>query len=117
MITLYIINSLLIGAVALVALGIMIYWHRATAGGWRCYPSGKSVMGLLAIIFLITANAAIQTLVAPYVPMPVRAGFYFGLYLLFIAALLHIGFTIRKEIRRGRAQDAHPSTTKESSHD
>lgn len=110
---LIIINSILIGAVSLIALSIMLYWNRATGGrmrrrrgqwrpigGWAKHPSGRSLMGLLGIIFFITFNAAVQTLI----PMPIyiRAPFYFSLYLLFGIALACIGLTIRKEIRGGR---------------
>ncbi|HEX9228848.1 MAG TPA: hypothetical protein VF885_19780 [Arthrobacter sp.] len=129
---LYTINFILVGLVALTALVIMAYWNHATGGrfrrgpdgrrriigGWRDHSAGRSLMGLLAIIFLITGNAAVQWLVAQAVPMPVRAGFYFLLYLVFIYALGSIGMNIRAEHRRGRAQQLHPSNpSKEPSHD
>lgn len=110
MITLYIINAVLIGAVSLVALTIMVYWHRVTKAGWKNYPSGRSLMGLLGIIFFITLNAAVQTILPPGIPILARAVFYFTLYLVFIYALVSIGLTIRKEIRAGRAKELHPST-------
>ena len=114
MTTLLLINSLLIGLVSLTALSVIIYWHRATNGGWRCSAAGRTQMHLLAIIFFITLNAAVQTLIP--VPLPVKAAFYFGLYIVFAIALFRIGLTIRTEIHRGRALAAHPSQ-KEPSHD
>lgn len=119
MVTLLLINSLLIGLVALVALAVIIYWHRATYGGWRRYPAGRTQMHLLVIIFVITANAAVQNLIP--LPLTVKAAFYFGLYIIFAVALVRIGLTIRAEILRGRRDAviaAHPSNTeKEPSHD
>lgn len=119
MTTLYIINAVLIGAVSLVALTIMVYWHRATRGGWKLYPSGRSLMGLLGIIFFITLNAAVQITLPPSIPLMAKAVFYFFLYLVFIFALVSIGLTIRKEIRIGQAKESHPShpNTKEYSND
>jgi hypothetical protein len=115
MITLLLINSLLIGLVSLTALTVIVYWHRASNGGWRCSPAGRTQMHLLAIIFVITLNAAVQTIIP--IPLPAKAAFYFGLYIVFAVALFRIGLTIRNEIHRGRALAAHPSTPKEPSHD
>lgn len=117
MTTLLLINSLLIGSVALITLAVIVYWHRATAGAWRNYPAGRTQMRLLIIIFVITANAAVQTLIP--VPIMIKAIFYFGLYAIFGVALARIGFNIRTEIRRWEAKDAHPAnnTPKESFHD
>lgn len=118
---LLILNFALIGLVAAVALTIMIYWHFATRGAWRAYSSGRSLMGLLVIIFFITGNAAVQWAVP--LPVEVKAPFYFALYLIFAYALAMIGFNIRKEVRRGKALEkallSHPSNTtteKEQSH-
>lgn len=117
--TLYTINFILIGAVSLTALVIMGYWNHATGGriiprrgepwrplgGWRYHPSGRSLMGLLAIVMFITFNAAFQGLLA--LPLMVKAVFYFGLYLVFIYSLARIGFTIRDEVRRGRRHQSN----------
>ena len=98
---LYLINFVLIGAVSLVTASIMIYWHRASRGNWRRHDSGRALMKLLAIIFFITANAAVQWSLT-WLPLEVRAWFYFGLYIVFILALLGVGRTIRSEVRRGQ---------------
>lgn len=116
MTVLYIINFILIGGVSLTALAIMLYWNHATGGrlrpgtgaprrrigGWRDHPSGRSLMGLLGIIFFITGNAAVQSLLPRNIPIELKAGFYFGLYIVFMWALASIGFTIRDEVRRGQ---------------
>lgn len=98
---LLIINSVLIGLVSLTALTVMIYWHRATNGGWRCYSTGRTNMHLLAIIFFITLNAAVQSVIP--IPMAVKVPFYFGLYVIFAVALARIGLNIRKEVARASA--------------
>lgn len=124
MIVLYTINFILIGLVSLTALVIMLYWNHATGGrikpcagkwrpigGWREHPSGRSLMGLLGIVCFITMNAAVQALLPPSIPLMVKAAFYFGLYLVFIYALVSIGLTIRNEVRRGRRhQTQRPET-------
>ncbi|QWY82779.1 hypothetical protein PP641_gp039 [Arthrobacter phage SilentRX] len=120
MIELLIINSILIGLVSLTALAVMVYWHRVTRGAWRCVAAGRTQMHLLAIIFFITLNAAVQTLIQ--VPLMAKATFYFGLYIVFMIALARIGLNIRAEVNRGRRADAmslHPSTPfqKEEVHD
>jgi cation transport ATPase len=117
---LILINSLLIGLVSATALTVMIYWHRATLGAWRAYAAGRTQMHLLAIIFFITANAAVQTIIP--LPLMVKVAFYFGLYIVFAVALARVGLNIRAEVTRGRREDAmalHPSTplTKEEAHD
>lgn len=121
MATLILINSLLIGLVSVTALAVMVYWHRATGGGWRRTSTGRTNMHLLAIIFFITANAAIQSMIP--VPMAVKVPFYFGLYIVFAVALARIGLNIRTEVARGRRQAAfenHPAShihTEEQYHD
>lgn len=117
---LLLINSTLIGLVSLTALVVMIYWHRVTHGGWRDYSAGRTQMHLLAIIFFITFNAAVQTVIPA--PIMAKAAFYFGLYIVFAVALARIGLNIRNEVARGRRDDAmklHPSTPsqKEEAHD
>lgn len=103
---LLLVNYLLIGCVSLVALTIMIYWNKVTGGswrrlgGWRFHASGKSLMGLLGIVFFITFNAAIQGLFIA--PLVVKATFYFMLYIAFIVSLIKIGLTIRNEAVKSR---------------
>lgn len=119
MIQLLVLNSLLIGLVSLTALAVMVYWHRVTSGAWRCVAAGRTQMHLLAIIFFITLNASIQTLIPA--PLAFKAIFYFGLYIIFMVALIRIGLNIRAEVhagRRARAILLHPSTpAKEQTHD
>jgi hypothetical protein len=99
--TLIPLNAAVIGLVALVTLGLMVYWHVATRGSWKLWPAGRSLMILLGVITIITANAAINVLLPRY---PGKVGLYFGLYLLLLAALIGIGFTIRSEMRKGKAR-------------
>lgn len=109
---LYLVNSLLIGSVAINALTVMVYWHRATGGAWRWFAAGRTQMHLLAIVFLITGVAAVQTLIPA--PLIIRAGFYFLLYIAFDVALIRIGLNIRAEVRRGRCEAAStPSNSEE----
>lgn len=114
-ITLLVINSLLIGVVALVAAGVSVYWHVATRGAWRRHPAGRNNMYLLWIICAITFNAAVQSLVP--LPLMIKAPFYFALYLIFVVALVRIGLNIHTEVTRGKAMADHPSTQKEALHD
>lgn len=106
---LLLINSLLIGLVALTALAVMVYWHVTVRGAWRNYPAGRTQMHLLAIIFFITANAAVQSLIL--LPIMVKATFYFALYIVFAIALARVGLNIRSEVRRYDAMTGHPSAT------
>lgn len=94
-------NALVIGLVGLVTIILMIYWHRATGGSWRLWPAGRSLMQLFGVIVIITINAAINVLVPRY---PGKVELYFSLYLLLLAALVRIGFTIRSEMRKGKAK-------------
>lgn len=94
-------NALVIGLVGLVTIGLMIYWHRATGGSWKLWPAGRSLMQLFGVIVIITGNAAINVMVPRY---PGKVELYFGLYLLLLAALIRIGFTIRSEMRKGKAR-------------
>lgn len=103
-------NAAVIGVVALVTLALMIYWHVKTKGSWRLWPAGRSLMQLFGVILIITTNAAVNILIPLY---PGKIALYFGLYLLLLAALIKIGFTIRSEMRIGQAkrQDKNPSST------
>jgi len=99
--TLLPINALLIGLVALTAISVMIYWHVVTRGSWKHEPAGRSLMMLLLVIAVITANAAINIFMPKYIG---KVALYFGLYIVMQAALIRIGFTIRSEMRRGKAK-------------
>ena len=99
--TLLPLNALLIGLVSLTAIAVMIYWHIVTHGSWRQWPAGRSLMILLFVIATITANAGINIFLPRY---PGKVVLYFALYLVMQAALIGIGFTIRSEMRRGKAR-------------
>lgn len=97
----------LIGLVSAVAFETIIYWHRGTRGTWREWPAGRSLMYLLLIIASGFGFGVINQFLGQYAVRPVIG---FGLYLLFIAALVVIRLTIRTELRRGRSKERHPST-------
>jgi hypothetical protein len=97
--TLLPINALLIGLVALTAISVMIYWHCITKGSWKHEPAGRSLMILLLVISVITANASLNIFIPKYIG---KVAVYFGLYIVMQAALIGIGFTIRSEMRRGK---------------
>lgn len=94
-------NAILIGLVAATSFTVMIYWHFVTKGTWKHEPAGRSLMILLLVIGIITANSAVNIFIPRY---PGRIALYFGLYIVMLAALIGIGFTIRSEMRRGKAQ-------------
>jgi len=64
-------------------------------------------MTLLGVIVIITVNAAVNVLLPRY---PGKVELYFGLYALLLAALIHIGFTIRSEMRAGKARQLQKNT-------
>lgn len=100
--TLTTLNGLLMFAVALVAAADMVYWWVKTRGTWRQWPAGRSLMGLLFIIVLISGWAGLNTSVFPKA-YAWKSESYALLYLLLFTALLVIGFTIRSEMRKGKA--------------
>ena len=117
------INVIFIGIVSAIAFETVIYWHRGTRGTWRDWPAGRSLMYLLLIIAFGFGYGIINQFMGQYAA---RSFVGFGLYLLFIAALIIIRLTIRKELRTGRSKAAHPSiptvditvaTEKEPSHE
>jgi uncharacterized membrane protein YfcA len=90
-------------AVCFTAIGVIIYWWRATRGSWMDWPAGQSLMGLLAIIAVISGWAGLNTFVLP--PRYEWKIFsYFVLYGVLELSLLWIGRTIRNEMRRGKAR-------------
>jgi hypothetical protein len=93
------INVIFIGIVSALALETVWYWHRSTRGTWREWPAGRSLMYLLLIIGFGFGYGIINQFLGQY---PARAFVGFGLYLLFIAALVIIRLTIRAEMRRGK---------------
>lgn len=101
--TLLPLNGIFMFTVSATAIAVMAYWWIVTRGSWMQWPAGRSLMGLLAIIALITAWAGLNTLV-----LPPRYDFkiisYFVLYGIFEAALLVILATIHREMKRGAAR-------------
>ncbi|UOK18360.1 membrane protein [Arthrobacter phage BruhMoment] len=114
-----ILNSVFIGVVAVIAFELMLYWNRSTGGNalrlrlgnWRNHASGRSLMGLLTILFVITFNASIQVIVP--LPVQIKAPFYFLLYAILAASLLFIRRTIRREVERGKRAAHHLPETGE----
>lgn len=102
------INSLLLGLISLTAFIVIFYWHGATSGTWKKWPAGRSLMGLLGIIAVGFAYGVVNALIGPD-GYPGKGIISFGLYLIFVGAIIFIGTTIRKEILRGRAKEHHPS--------
>lgn len=102
------INSLLLGLISLTAFIVIFYWHGATRGTWKHWPAGRSLMGLLGIIAVGFGYGVVNALIGPagYPGKPVIG---FALYFVFVGAIIFIGATIRKEIRRGRSKERHPS--------
>lgn len=91
-------NVILIGVVSLIAFETVIYWHVNTKGTWREWPAGRSLMYLLMIIAFGFGYGVVNQFLGQY---PARPFVGFGLYMLFIGALIVIRFTIRAEMRRG----------------
>ena len=101
----------LIGAVALIALETIIYWHRSTRGTWRDWPAGRSLMYLLVIIATGFGFGVANQFLGQY---PLRPLVGFVLYGAFIIALIGIRLTIRAEMRRGQKEKLKttlPTTT------
>lgn len=109
--TLLPLNGIFMLTVAITAILVMAYWWVTTRGSWMSWPAGRSLMGLLMIIAVISGWAGLNTFVLP----PMYAGkaiSYFALYLVLELALIVIGVTIRREMQRGKARlrDMHPPT-------
>ena len=75
----------LIGLVSAASATVMAYWWITTRGNWWQWPAGRSLMALLAIITVITANAVLHS-VFP-VPAHVKAITYAALYLLMLSSM------------------------------
>jgi hypothetical protein len=97
-----ILNIILTGFVSLISFEIIWYWHKETKGTWKKWPAGRSLMGLLAIIGVAFGYGIINQLLGQY---PARPFLGFVLYAAFVAALLVIRFTIRKELIAGRQRN------------
>lgn len=100
------INVIFIGIVSAIAFETVFYWHRNTKGTWRDWPAGRSLMYLLLIIAFGFGYGIVNQFLGQYAARPFVG---FGLYVLFIAALVVIRLTIRTELSRGRSMEHHPS--------
>lgn len=94
-----IISAVLLGIISLVAGWVAAYWHLATKGTWRDWPAGQSLMGLLSIITIGFGFGVFNRIAGQYPGRPVVG---IILYALFVGAIIWIGLTIRKEMRRGK---------------
>lgn len=101
--TLLPLNGIFMFIVAGTAIAVMAYWWAVTHGSWMHWPAGRSLMGLLAIIAVITAWAGLNTFVLP-AHYELKIFSYFALYAVFEVALVLIGITIHREMRRGAAR-------------
>lgn len=101
--TLLPLNGIFMLIVSLTAVVVMAYWWTATRGSWMDCPAGRSLMGLLGIIAVLTAWAGLNTFVLPaWYDWKIVS--YFALYGIFELALIVIGITIRREMIRGAAR-------------
>lgn len=92
-------SALFLGLVSVTATWVIVYWHIATKGTWRGWPAGRSLMGLLGIISVGFGFGTINR----FIEIPLGKTFVgVLLYALFEAAIIFIGLTIRKEMRRGK---------------
>ena len=113
-------NGLLFGLVAATTVMVMASWWISTGGAWMRWPAGRSLMGLLAIIALITVNATLSVALGP--AYPAKPLVYTVMYLLLWAAVLVIGATIMRvqraanEKRKTTAPAEPGPTKKEESH-
>lgn len=101
--TLLPLNGVVMFIVALTALGVIAYWWIATRGSWMQWPAGRSLMGLLLIITVIAGWAGLNTTVLPP-KYDIKVPSYFILYGVLELALLIIGVTIHREMKRGKAR-------------
>lgn len=93
------ITVILVGLVSLIAFESILYWHRKTKGSWRLWPAGRSLMYLLIIIAVGFGYGVVNQFLGDY---PARPWIGFGLYVLFILALIVIRVTIQAEMRAGK---------------
>lgn len=106
--TLLPLNGWFMLAVSGTALAVIIYWWIATRGSWMHWPAGWSLMGLLAIISIISGWAGLNTFVLPP-RYDLKIPSYFVLYGLLEFALIAIGTTVHREMRRGKARQVQKS--------
>lgn len=104
-----IINSLLLGLISLASFIVIAYWWVATKGTWRQWPAGRSLMGLLGIIAVGFGFGVINALIGVQ-GYPAKPYIGFALYVVFVGSIIFIGFTIRREMSRGRSIEHHPAS-------
>ena len=100
-------SAVLLGIIPLTAGTVVVYWHFATKGTWRQWPAGRSLMGLLGIITVGFSYGVVNRFLGAY---PAKFAVAVALYALFIGAIIFIGWTIRREMKRGQSMDQHPSS-------
>jgi cation transport ATPase len=98
--TLLPLNGIFMLIVSGTAIAVMAYWWIATKGSWMDWPAGRSLMGLLLIIAVISGWAGLNTTILPS-RYDGKILSYFALYAALEAALVVIGVTIRREMKRG----------------
>jgi cation transport ATPase len=107
-------NGALFALTSLATVTIIVSWWWTTRGAWLRWPAGRSLMGLLAIIAVITANAtAAYLLGANYPAKPIM---YSVLYAVLLVAVIGIGVTIhcvQRSNDRRRAAAAEEEKEKE----
>jgi hypothetical protein len=103
-------SFILLALIPLSSGTVIAYWWWATRGTWVRYPAGRSLMGLLSIIFVGFGYGVTNRIFGDYPGRPIVA---FVMYVLFVAAIIAIGFTIRAEMRAGKRhlKKKHPLHT------
>lgn len=102
-------SGVLLAMVAFSSGTVIAYWWWKTRGTWRFYPAGRSLMGLLSIIFIGFGFGVVNRVLGDY---PAKMAIAAVLYLLFVTAIVTIGFTIRSEMRLGKRRlKKHPAHT------
>lgn len=102
----FIIVTTLKVTVSLTAVWTILFWHFSTKGSWRQWPAGRSLMSLLAIIFIGYAWRVVNRMVPDYALEEPLLGL---LYIFFSISLIRIARTIRKELAAGKSETTvHP---------
>lgn len=86
---------------------VISYWWIKTKGEWMKWPAGRSMMGLLGILGVITGSVTVNRIFFPF-GWDGQQIFFLSLYLCLIWALAVVGLTIRAELIRKTI--VHPNT-------
>ena len=99
-----ILNLILISVICVETITVMVMWHLKTGGGWKDWGAGRSLMGLLAVIFGITFLAVIAWAMPG---MEIRRAVFSLGYVALIAAIFSIGRNIltAQRTRKREASD------------